>query len=57
MIFPLARKFHFKNLIFKILLILDRFSGGKFIPPSMRDDAPLAGILHDERLDKIDPRC
>lgn len=27
-----------------------------FIPPSERDDAPLAGILQDPELDKIDPR-
>ncbi|VDK36920.1 unnamed protein product [Anisakis simplex] len=38
--------------------IVDERSGEPpFIPPSQRDDAPLAGILQNPELDKIDPRC
>uniref|UniRef100_A0A9J2P0D5 Bromo domain-containing protein n=1 Tax=Ascaris lumbricoides TaxID=6252 RepID=A0A9J2P0D5_ASCLU len=34
----------------------ERFKGPPFVPPSQRDDAPLAGILQNPELDKIDPR-
>ncbi|KHN84351.1 Transcription initiation factor TFIID subunit 1 [Toxocara canis] len=34
----------------------ERFKGPPFVPPSQRDDAPLASILQNPELDKIDPR-
>lgn len=45
---------YYFEIIFS-LIDLD-YNNEPFIPPSERDDAPLAGILQNPELDKIDPR-